>query len=178
MPNWTTNYVTIEGEARALDQLKLQLATKHNPFDFNKLVPMPEELAQTVSPVTVVETEDEAKAINAACRRSSFHSEQTKAITRRERGRRIAAYGAVDWYDWAQKHWGTKWNACDVEVLDESATHVNYRFDTAWCAPTPLAAKLQALCASFSLSLSWDAQDEDGDGSYKVVPTEDGEAAT
>ena len=36
-------------------------------------------------------------------------------------------YGAIDWYDWRVKHWGTKWNA-DCTQIDGNTI----KFETAW----------------------------------------------
>ena len=42
-------------------------------------------------------------------------------------GKEYSGYG----YDWQIKHWGTKWNACDVEHQDDGY----YSFETAWGPP-------------------------------------------
>ena len=49
-------------------------------------------------------------------------------------------YGAKDWYDWRNLHWGTKWDACDAEYDEEENT---VRFDTAWAPPDQIFAKMQ-----------------------------------
>ena len=40
--------------------------------------------------------------------------------------------------DWQVKHWGTKWEAAEVLLLDASATGLSYQFDTAWSPPIAL----------------------------------------
>jgi hypothetical protein len=37
--------------------------------------------------------------------------------------------------DFARKHWGTKWNACEAETNVDAGTT---QFDTAWSCPTPV----------------------------------------
>lgn len=49
-------------------------------------------------------------------------------------------YGAKDWYTWRCAHWGTKWDASDIEYDEEEQT---VRFDTAWAPPEPVLAKIQ-----------------------------------
>ena len=39
---------------------------------------------------------------------------------------------AENWYNWNCENWGTKWNACDVDVDDSSEGCLCYRFCTAW----------------------------------------------
>ena len=41
-------------------------------------------------------------------------------------------YGYVDWYNWSISTWGTKWNACETEVYEESGV---IEFQTAWSKP-------------------------------------------
>lgn len=57
----------------------------------------------------------------------------------------IKKYGCADWYDWANKNWGTKWNAYSafVEVFEES---IMIEFDTAWSPPEPW---FNTLCQTF-----------------------------
>lgn len=57
----------------------------------------------------------------------------------------------ADWYD---KHWGTKWNAVDAQITDES-----YIFDTAWSAPLPVIKKLSELFPKITFDLTWSDED-------------------
>lgn len=47
--------------------------------------------------------------------------------------RAIFETGCFDWYSWSNKHWGTKWNACDP-VIDTLGKYIYW--ETAW-GPTP-----------------------------------------
>jgi hypothetical protein len=40
-----------------------------------------------------------------------------------------------NWYDWNCSNWGTKWDVCDCEILDNSDTYVKLQFCTAWSPP-------------------------------------------
>lgn len=40
-------------------------------------------------------------------------------------------YGSLDWYGWCNENWGTKWNAYECEVINDST----YSFWTAWATP-------------------------------------------
>ena len=58
-----------------------------------------------------------------------------------------------NWYDWSIENWGTKWDADDVEVVDEDEESITYSFDTAWSPPEPIC---EALRAKFpDLNISW-----------------------
>lgn len=48
-------------------------------------------------------------------------------------------YGYDNWYDWRNSNWGTKWNGCDQEYDPETE---QLKFDTAWCVPEPIFAKI------------------------------------
>ena len=43
MPNWTDNYVSFEGSKEKIQELKKLFASDKQVFDFNKIVPMPED---------------------------------------------------------------------------------------------------------------------------------------
>ena len=60
-----------------------------------------------------------------------------------------------NWYRWSVSNWGTKWNSKGAEITDESATHIQYIFHTAWDAPRGIShalceAKLLADCTAVS----------------------------
>lgn len=48
-------------------------------------------------------------------------------------------YGVYDWYQWANKYWGVKWNACNTLIDDEKHT---IWFDTAWGRPMGIYEKI------------------------------------
>lgn len=54
-------------------------------------------------------------------------------------------HGENNWYDWSRKHWGTKWNAYDQEIDDETDTSITFKFCTAWGFPEPVIKKLVKL---------------------------------
>ena len=49
MPNWTSNNVLFVGKENQLKKLQTMLKSDDNDFDFNNIIPMPEELKDTVS---------------------------------------------------------------------------------------------------------------------------------
>lgn len=55
-------------------------------------------------------------------------------------------YGAINWYNWCVANWGTKWNASDTEIWDDTIS-----FNTAWSSPTGWLSKLAALKIPFTL---------------------------
>lgn len=74
-------------------------------------------------------------------------------------------YGAKTWYEWCSKHWGTKWNACDTEIISRD----EISFNTAWAAPTPILEKLSKMYPDVKIEHRW--VDEDGDeGEVAVYP--------
>jgi len=98
-------------------------------------------------------------------------------------------YGHCDWYSWSVQNWGTKWDACDVEV-EEGEDEVRIFFTTAWDYPQPIFDKLIEMFPDETFSgrceeeghnfptfeweytkenglESWDAEDEDEDEDWE-----------
>ena len=50
----------------------------------------------------------------------------------------ILQYGADSWYDWCCENWGTKWNANNTYVVDDT----EIEFDTAWSCPVNIFKEL------------------------------------
>jgi hypothetical protein len=46
----------------------------------------------------------------------------------------IKKYGSKDWYDWNNKHWGTKWDLYTYE-FDVQEHKLTINADSAWCPP-------------------------------------------
>ena len=158
MPNNVTSTIEIRGTKEQIDKLikdtKLKLEKEvDNQFDFNGIIPMPDELHDTVSPPQIVATDEEAKKINEEYKEKNKGNtfpgtdQYYRAISEAEQERRIKEHGAVNWYDWANKHWGTKWNAYDVHYFDhgedENGAFLVLELDTAWGPPENIFEKLE-----------------------------------
>jgi len=62
-------------------------------------------------------------------------------------------------YEWCVKHWGTKWNACRVEVDQAESwgeeAEVTIHFATAWSPPLPVIRKAGELFPELYLRLCY-----------------------
>lgn len=51
-------------------------------------------------------------------------------------------YGSPTWYEWCNRNWGTKWNACYSHFLGENENYAYISFCTAWSPPDKYFNKL------------------------------------
>jgi hypothetical protein len=156
MPNWCQNQLEITGPSNALkaclkairaDKPDKDEEGKISALDFEKILPMPEELWKTVSP-----TRDDPKSQAIA-----------KAMTKK--------YGAPDWYIWALNNWGTKWNVF-ATLEDEDKDYARIVFDSAWSPPEAIIQTLSGQHPELRFSLSYE---ESGMGIEGVKVYENGE---
>jgi hypothetical protein len=105
MPNWCSNSVRLNFKNASKKMKKRFAALKEavmlgndSPEIMGTLYPMPEELSGG----------------KASPGRQGI--EQMSPSEQAEYARLIAQYGAADWYEWANKHWGTKWEFQEVGV--------------------------------------------------------------
>ena len=121
-------------------------------IDFNNVIPMPNELSDTVS-----------------------GSENAKPEWQKEQSKKLKAkYGADNWYDWSINNWGTKWNACNTEVeLNENV--LNYTFETAWDAPREIVRALEHMKETIlkDISIDWNCTHEDGNEEETLLEDKD-----
>lgn len=157
MPNWVKNVVTLGGDPKKvkelLDAIRGNVGGQESVIDFNRIIPMPDGLMDTVSPTR---SEDEAKA-------------------------NIARFGARDWYDWAIANWGTKWNACDAMLLGANENIIE--FSTAWSFPRPVFDRLAEMFPDMYIDVRYADEDfgsncgelqyEHGEGSSLYEPEGD-----
>lgn len=116
MPNWCDNTLRIRGKKDDLQAFKKRLeeakTEKTGICLFSTFRPMPKEYQTVTSP--------------------NKNEKLAKELTEK--------YGAADWYEWANKNWGTKWGSCEAYwVIDEpSGTDYDEMYDleisyqTAW----------------------------------------------
>lgn len=153
MPNWITNQ--LYSDAETIKKIVSLVKSEDSEFDFNKILPMPEELVGTTAPSRIVsETE---YAINP-----------DKGITESMSNELNKKFGSNNWYDWAIHNWGTKWNACDIYISNEMI-----EFNTAWSNPMPIFQKLSEMFPDSNFEVMY--ADEDfghNTGKYKLFEGE------
>lgn len=168
MPNHITNKISLRDDAQeskydsnkeVFEKMTKFMKTEEREFDFNQLIPMPEELRNTKSPVDIVSEEDYKKSCESVDKHNSnvenAHWERKYPITNKMSHELIKKYEANNWYDWASKNWQTKWNAYSVHIDSWGEIF----FQTAWATSRPI---LKALSEKFpTVEIEVNYADED-----------------
>lgn len=187
MPNWVSIVVNFEGEQKDIDNIfnlikGVDEDGEVREFDFNRLIPRPAELNIECGSrgdrglaylFKHAENSDEEEIIAKAYRSESiFGDVRTTDVTDDieedtiEMGKKYLSnykkYGYCTWYRWAIDNWGTKWNACNVNINNKSIY-----FDTAWSFPAPIFRKLSEICHENNVVMSGYFCDEDWSSSNK-----------
>lgn len=166
MPNWVRNRVTLFGDDKTLTEIKNKLETSESSFDFNKIIPAPQELYEVPAGA------DEKYAMKIATARKELGPKWKETSTlqvawMKERTLdewadlgdkylyNIDHFGHSTWYDWCIENWGTKWNTSEVRWNGNDYVE----FDTAWSFPEPIFVKLAETYPEVVISV--DFADED-----------------
>ena len=153
MPNYVANIITVNETDERLEKFFEAVKGEESAFDFNRIIPMPEDL----------DIEDSSWGDNGmryllgekTALDKYGEEERAKAIALGEKYlRNRDLYGATTWYNWRRWNWGTKWNACDVEIEGNTI-----KFDTAWSAPEPIYQKLAEMFVDYDVRIQWADED-------------------
>ena len=142
MPNWVFNHLTIDGSKEDIAKVKAQVGAvvkrkykgvdevdekidEEPIFSFMNILPPPEDKL------------DEYHAVHGYA-----NGEKTGDTE-------------YNWYNFNVREWGTKWDARDVDLLEEHKTSLHYKFDTAWSPPNEVIAKLAEQNPNLNLSLEY-----------------------
>ena len=160
MPNYCMNRLELSGDKTDIEKLLDFVGSKESVFDFNKIKPLPPSIRNTERGSLSFASEavclylKEGKINNHLkwlMERNNVTEEELSAkIKTWEAEKRVnlsLGYriienrklydGCGDWYEWCIVNWGTKWEACDLELSDGIIT-----FETAWSPATPIVEKL------------------------------------
>lgn len=151
MPTYAQTYALIEGdpadiaavrESIKLNENRLIVKARVEPaelntdltqetqpliFDFDHLVPLPEDLENHSSTPHIVAPYE----YNDYVQRYSEYS----VITINDANWLEETYGASNWFDWRCKNWGTKDEANNVEVYADEPNRLALSFINPWVAP-------------------------------------------
>ena len=155
MPNWCHNRVSFSGTTEDIENLVATLEGEDTRFDFNKVIPMPAELAGNASPVKAFKTKAEVDEYNSQKLMGGF--EMGKAITHAKHTALLKKYAHADWYNWSIENWGCKWNnGDDIAIEDEEEGYIRYSFETPWGPPEGIYHKLVAEFPEVDISWFYD----------------------
>lgn len=75
--------------------------------------------------------------------------------------------GIENWYDWQIANWGTKWNASNSCVIQDTPFRFALKFDTAWSSPKPVMAKIIEYCQNNKITFVYfNGNEGGGDGEF------------
>ena len=183
MPNHITNKLTIVAEnAERLNEVLETLKTDEQEFDFNTLIPMPEELVinafgHSKEELDYARTHEAYDADECGKLFGERFSEEM-FLNARAQALNMDKYGYPTWYEWSCTNWGTKWNAYDIDVYRNSDTEVIITFNTAWSAPIEIYNALAEKFDDIEINVLWADEDmgyncgdgygSDGDFGYNM----------
>ena len=67
-----------------------------------------------------------------------------------------------DWYTWNCDNWGTKWDRCDLEIIDNDEDTICLSFETAWCPPEGIHSKVKKILGDHA-SMTWFYEEPTGE---------------
>lgn len=145
MPNWVFNSLSITGTEQSIRQFKEKAGKPYTTFykgvryqdeegnwkyDADKVQEQLHEGA--ISFMNFATPED----LDAYFGDSDYKPEGYSEWSMEERLAYAMKHSSDGWYDWNVRNWGTKWDACDPELLEESYRdgkgEISYSFNTAW----------------------------------------------
>ncbi len=131
MPNWCVNELTITGPQSDREACLAAVSSDESPLDFNSIKPYPEEYAE------LDRKWQEARLANPTGPFPTFKDGYNNGG-----------------YEWCTANWGTKWNACRVQ-LEVPENTAYFSFETAWSPPTPVITALGALYPTLTFKLHY-----------------------
>lgn len=160
MPNWCQNNLRVYGDSEQLSEFKRKALTLRTDdgfttteLTFELLYPTPEELIKRASPARQEDGESEEQ-----------FSTRIKRLKEE--------YGASDWYEWRIENWGTKWDADETLILEDSVDELYLCFNTAWAPPTEWLKKVSLKFPNLNFVMDYM---EEGQGYCGVLDISDGE---
>ena len=174
MPNWCSNVLDIKGSPKDLAKIKELVKGKNihklkgqgRIFDFNKIIPYPQEY---------LDKDDAAARLTHLMQQKALTKEETKEAIMiklkynygNDKGFYQDGYNSGG-YDWCCRNWGTKWNAGDT-CFSQKGGRLTYDFDTAWCSPMPVILKLSKMFPKCDINLlaSYEGGEDDEEFTIK-----------
>lgn len=192
MPNWAFNSIVVTSDNPKDIENLVQFVDGERCFDFNKIIPRPAELdveaggnegKSTIFYLSKhIDMLDDADFVSKLKRSIPFESWRKQDVINKGGGTKdedgnlykageqyvnnIINHGYATWYEWSINNWGTKWNACDPDVMMSNENHAEFSFDTAWSYPDPVIRELSMRFPNVIFEIS--SEEESGEFAFDV----------
>ena len=158
MPNWISNEVKLTGKKEQVEALLKFVKSEDRGFDFNKIAPIPKELEGTQAPTKIISKKEYDEQEKRLAKGELNEDEQrfglSRGLTKELSDEYINRFGTDNWYNWQHSNWGTKWNASEIIVSEDSVF-----FNTPWSTPAPIFEKLSELFPEVVISIRFADED-------------------
>jgi hypothetical protein len=158
MPNWISNEVKFTGKKEDVEALFKFVKSEDRGFDFNKIAPIPKELEGTQAPTKIISQkeydEQEERLAKGELNEDEKRWGISRGLTKELSDEYINRFGTDNWYNWQNSNWGTKWNASEVIVSEDSVF-----FNTAWSTPVGIFEALSVLFPEVVISIRFADED-------------------
>lgn len=64
----------------------------------------------------------------------------------------------INWYNWNNDNWNTKWDACEVSLDEDTPTYLTYRFSTAWSPADPIFEVMVREHPELNFDIYWEEE--------------------
>lgn len=164
MPNWVANSLSITGAPAAIKELRNVLREKDgkNPITFSAIIPQPANIFngpigandKAYYPSTPDITDEKSRKLleDAVQKFMNDGGSLNKYFHSEVQGKKnylipLTDVGLLSWSEWNPANWGTKWDACDIQEVQEIAhtdglNKLVYGFNTAWSPAIPVVEEL------------------------------------
>lgn len=175
MPNHIQNLVHLVGDESTIEQVRNFIKGKEIVFDFNTVIPMPEELNITsdgwLMPLENPFSRGD-KFYAHVCELKKFCENNPELKEKTELNfiqgiKNFLKYGYATWFEWRVNNWGTKWGAYSQD--DSRNTSNAIYFQTAWNAPIPVLVALSVKFPSINVEFAFADEDAGANTGYGVL---------
>ena len=154
MPNHCHNRVTFYSSGNDTDESRAQIKKIRKLFDdenvFTQIIPEPDWLNTPLMSKDVQEYSF-SKPRGKVGELPQYVEDYAKRLVFKSTG-----HADDRWYDWRVQNWDTKWDAYDVEVIDEDPDCIEIQFDTAWSPPEAICSALREQYPDLAISWFYD----------------------
>ena len=173
MPNWSYNYLNIQGDSALIADVKRQLnkpfVMNHSSWDSETMTSVRKQ-QQYNNPVFAFHNIYNHRQDGISD--EVYYSSEDKKRDFSQTADQIIADIANEmangnnWYDWNVRNWGTKWDVAvtdddkypETELTEEDENSLSYRFNTAWSPPVEAITKLSEQYPSLDIELQYEEE--------------------